>query len=77
MDDLFELLCSDSVLMYDYETAETMLRTLEDKAEGESSWKLIGTSYGDLSKVLRGSQTSRKKMEDKKFRSLGSPCVQV
>lgn len=36
LDDLFELLCSDSVLMYDYETAETMLRTLEDKAEGES-----------------------------------------
>lgn len=35
MDDLFELLCSDSVLMYDYETAESMLRTLEEKAEGE------------------------------------------
>lgn len=35
LDDLFELLCSDSVLMYDYESAESMLRTLEEKAEGE------------------------------------------
>ena len=35
LDDLCELLCSDSVLMYDYETAESMLRTLEEKAEGE------------------------------------------
>ena len=35
LDDLFELLCSDSVLLYDYETAESMLRTLEEKAEGE------------------------------------------
>lgn len=35
LDDLFELLCTDSVLLYDYETAETMLRTLEEKAEGK------------------------------------------
>ncbi|XP_044173190.1 SEC14 domain and spectrin repeat-containing protein 1-B-like isoform X2 [Acropora millepora] len=33
LDDLFELLCTDSVLLYDYETAESMLRTLEEKAE--------------------------------------------
>ena len=42
LDDLFELLCSDSVLMYDYETAETMLRTLEEKAEGKLSRGLHG-----------------------------------
>lgn len=35
LDDLFELLCTDSVLLYDYETAERMLRTLEEKAEGK------------------------------------------
>ena len=36
LDDLFELLCSDSVLLYDYETAESMLKTLEEKAEGKT-----------------------------------------
>lgn len=41
LDDLFELLCSDSVLLYDYETAEGMLRTLEEKADGECYMVLI------------------------------------
>ena len=44
LDDLLELLCSDAVILYDYENAETMLKALEEKAEGQATHPAIFTS---------------------------------